>query len=148
MPQSTLRSIEVRFKPRGSHRGGEGRKLPGGHLRYVGRAAIGPEPGRIAEHGAKNLDRRQLAFGGCLVLQQVVEREAIDLFCRGSEVGMNFEPLKVTHHKERRIFQILTIFEKSSRYDALKSGRVTPIDGEEAFARLKAKSQARRKHPA
>ncbi|MFZ0961623.1 MAG: hypothetical protein WAO35_12020 [Terriglobia bacterium] len=31
-----------------------------------------------------------------------------------------------------------------SRYDELKSGRVTPIDGEEAFARLKAKTEAQR----
>jgi predicted transcriptional regulator len=30
----------------------------------------------------------------------------------------------------------------NSRYDELKSGRVKPIDGEEAFARLKAKTQA------
>src|SRR5208337_1933275 len=67
---------------------------------------------RIAEHAAKNLDRRQLAVGGCLVLQQVVKREAIDLLCRAGEVGMNLEPLKVTHHKERRIFQVLTIFEE------------------------------------
>jgi hypothetical protein len=35
-----------------------------------------------------------------------------------------------------------------SRYDELKSGRVKPIDGEEAFARLKAKTQAQRKQPA
>jgi hypothetical protein len=35
-----------------------------------------------------------------------------------------------------------------SRYDDLKSGRVKPIDGEEAFARLKAKTEARRKAPA
>jgi len=31
-----------------------------------------------------------------------------------------------------------------SRYDELKSGRVEPIDGEEAFARLKAKTEALR----
>jgi hypothetical protein len=31
-----------------------------------------------------------------------------------------------------------------SRYDDLKSGRVKPIDGEEAFARLKAKTEVRR----
>ena len=31
-----------------------------------------------------------------------------------------------------------------SRYDDIKSGRVKPIDGEEAFARLREKSQARR----
>jgi hypothetical protein len=30
----------------------------------------------------------------------------------------------------------------NSRYDDLKSGRVKPIDGEEAFARLKAKPSA------
>jgi len=30
----------------------------------------------------------------------------------------------------------------NSRYDDLKSGRVKPIDGEEAFARLKAKTEA------
>ncbi|MGO9269789.1 MAG: hypothetical protein ACLQOO_05965 [Terriglobia bacterium] len=35
-----------------------------------------------------------------------------------------------------------------SRYDDLKSGRVKPIDGEEAFARLKAKTEAERKRPA
>ena len=32
----------------------------------------------------------------------------------------------------------------NSRYDDLKSGRVKPIDGEEALARLKAKSEAQR----
>jgi hypothetical protein len=31
-----------------------------------------------------------------------------------------------------------------SRYDDLKSGKVKPIDGEEAFARLKAKTEAQR----
>jgi predicted DNA-binding protein len=31
-----------------------------------------------------------------------------------------------------------------SRYDDIKSGRVKPIDGEEAFARLREKSAARR----
>jgi len=35
-----------------------------------------------------------------------------------------------------------------SRYDDLKSGRVKPIDGEEAFVRLKAKTEAQRKAPA
>lgn len=35
----------------------------------------------------------------------------------------------------------------NSRYDDLKSGRVTPIDGEEAFAHLKAKTEARRSRP-
>ena len=35
-----------------------------------------------------------------------------------------------------------------SRYDDLKSGKVKPIDGEEAFARLKAKTEAHRKAPA
>jgi len=33
-----------------------------------------------------------------------------------------------------------------SRYDDIKSGRVRPIDGEEAFARLRQKSDARRKN--
>jgi hypothetical protein len=32
----------------------------------------------------------------------------------------------------------------NNRYDDLKSGRVKPIDGEEAFARLKAKTEAER----
>ena len=32
----------------------------------------------------------------------------------------------------------------NSRYDELKSGKVKPIDGEEAFARLKAKTEAQR----
>ncbi len=36
----------------------------------------------------------------------------------------------------------------NSRYDDLKSGRVLPIDGEEAFARLKAKTEAQRNRPA
>jgi hypothetical protein len=36
----------------------KGCELSGGHLRYICRAAIGPEPGRIGEHGAKNLDWR------------------------------------------------------------------------------------------
>ncbi len=33
----------------------------------------------------------------------------------------------------------------NSRYDDLKSGRAKPIDGEEAFARLKARTEAQRK---
>jgi predicted transcriptional regulator len=32
----------------------------------------------------------------------------------------------------------------NSRYDDLKSGRVKPMDGEEAFARLKANTEAQR----
>ncbi|MBZ5678783.1 MAG: hypothetical protein LAO24_01620 [Acidobacteriia bacterium] len=32
----------------------------------------------------------------------------------------------------------------ANRYDELKDGRVRPIDGEEAFARLKAKTEAQR----
>lgn len=36
----------------------------------------------------------------------------------------------------------------SSRYDEMKSGRVKPIDGEEAFARLSANTEARRKRRA
>ena len=36
----------------------------------------------------------------------------------------------------------------NSRYDDLKSGEVKPIDGEEAFARLKAKTEAQRNRPA
>ena len=36
----------------------------------------------------------------------------------------------------------------NSRYDDLKSGGVKPIDGEEAFSRLKAKTQARRNRSA
>ena len=36
----------------------------------------------------------------------------------------------------------------NSRYDDLKSGKVKPIDGEEAFARLKAKTEAERNRPA
>jgi len=35
----------------------------------------------------------------------------------------------------------------NSRHDELKSGRVKPIDGEEAFARLKAKTEAQRHRP-
>jgi len=35
-----------------------------------------------------------------------------------------------------------------SRYDDLKSGTVKPIDGEEAFARLKAKTEAQRSRSA
>jgi predicted transcriptional regulator len=35
-----------------------------------------------------------------------------------------------------------------SRYDELKSGRVKPIDGEEAFARLKAKTETQRNRQA
>ncbi len=35
-----------------------------------------------------------------------------------------------------------------SRYDELKSGAVKPIDGEEAIARLKAKTEAQRRRPA
>jgi hypothetical protein len=36
----------------------------------------------------------------------------------------------------------------NSRYDELKSGRGKPIDGEEAFRRLKAKTEAQRNRPA
>jgi predicted DNA-binding protein len=36
----------------------------------------------------------------------------------------------------------------NSRYDDLKSGRVKAIDGEEAFARLKAKTEAQRNRKA
>jgi predicted transcriptional regulator len=36
----------------------------------------------------------------------------------------------------------------NSRYDELKSGRVKPLDGEEALARLKAKTEAQRNRPA
>jgi hypothetical protein len=36
----------------------------------------------------------------------------------------------------------------NSRYDELKSGSVKPIDGEEALARLKAKTEAQRNRPA
>ncbi len=35
-----------------------------------------------------------------------------------------------------------------SRYDELKSGRVKPIDGEEAFARLQAKTETERNREA
>lgn len=34
------------------------------------------------------------------------------------------------------------------RYDDLKSGRLKPIDGDEAFARLRKKSELRRNSPA
>ncbi|MFI5114491.1 MAG: hypothetical protein ACHP7J_05040 [Terriglobales bacterium] len=36
----------------------------------------------------------------------------------------------------------------NSRYDELKSGRVKPLDGEEAFARLKSKTEAQRNRQA
>ena len=36
----------------------------------------------------------------------------------------------------------------NSRYDDLKSGRVKPIDGEEAFARLQAKTETQRNREA
>jgi predicted DNA-binding protein len=36
----------------------------------------------------------------------------------------------------------------NGRYDDLKSGSVKPMDGEEAFARLKAKTEAQRNRPA
>ncbi len=35
-----------------------------------------------------------------------------------------------------------------TRYDDLKSGRVQPIDGDDAFARLRQKSEHRRPRPA
>ncbi len=35
-----------------------------------------------------------------------------------------------------------------TRYDELKNGRVQPIDGEDAFARLREKSEHRRSRPA
>jgi len=56
--------------------------------------------------------RAAVAIGRCLVFQQVVKRYAIDLLCRVGEVGVNLEPLKVAHHDERRIFQVLTILER------------------------------------
>jgi len=31
------------------------------------------------------------------------------------------------------------------RYDEIKGGRITPIDGEEAFSRLRCKSEERRR---
>jgi predicted transcriptional regulator len=34
-----------------------------------------------------------------------------------------------------------------SRYDELKTGKVKPIDGEDAFARLKAKTETQRNRP-
>jgi hypothetical protein len=36
----------------------------------------------------------------------------------------------------------------NNRYDDMKSGKVQPIDGEEAFSRLKAKTEAQRHRPA
>jgi len=36
----------------------------------------------------------------------------------------------------------------NNRYDDLKSGRVKPIDGEEALVRLKVKTEAQRRRPA
>jgi Arc/MetJ-type ribon-helix-helix transcriptional regulator len=36
----------------------------------------------------------------------------------------------------------------NSRYEELKSGGMAPIDGEEALARLKAKTEAQRNHQA
>jgi len=36
----------------------------------------------------------------------------------------------------------------NSRYDHLKSGRVKPVDGEEALARLQAKTEAQRNRSA
>lgn len=39
--------------------------------------------------------------------------------------------------------QVRTILD--SRYDEIKSGRVKPIDGEEAFDRIRAKSEGRRR---
>ena len=36
----------------------------------------------------------------------------------------------------------------NSRYDELKSGRVKPIDGEEAFARLRERTEAQRSRQA
>ena len=36
----------------------------------------------------------------------------------------------------------------NSRYDDLKSGRVKPVDGEEALARLQAKTEAQRNRSA
>lgn len=41
----------------------------------------------------------------------------------------------------------LTIGTLDARYDNLKSGRVKPIDGDEAFARLHEKSEQRRCRP-
>ena len=35
----------------------------------------------------------------------------------------------------------------NSRFDELKSGKLKPIDGEEAFARLKARTEAQRNRP-
>ncbi len=40
--------------------------------------------------------------------------------------------------------ELAQVREMLDRYDDLKSGRVTPLDGEEAFAKLRQKSKERR----
>jgi hypothetical protein len=50
--------------------------------------------------------------------------------------------VKLTPEEQAQVRDML-----DSRYDELKSGRVKPIDGEEAFALLKAKTEAQRVRP-
>ena len=47
-------------------------------------------------------------------------------------------------HVTSEMAKKLTIWTLDARYDDLKSGRVKPIDGDEAFARLREKSEQRR----
>lgn len=47
--------------------------------------------------------------------------------------------IKFKHETKSRVRTML-----AARYDDIKSGRVKPIDGEQAFARLRRKSKERR----
>lgn len=60
------------------------------------------------------------------------------------------DPEELVEDAMARYFEELAQIRETldSRYDDLKSGRVKPIDGEEAFARLMAKTKALRHGPA
>jgi hypothetical protein len=50
--------------------------------------------------------------------------------------------VKLTSDEQAQVRDML-----DSRYDDLKNGRVKPIDGEEAFSLLKAKTEEQRNRP-
>jgi len=88
-------------------------------------------------------------FGRMLVVMEVhfapdVEKKLNDLAAQsGRGAGEVLEDALAGYFDElARTREML-----DSRYDGLKSGGVMPIDGEEAFSRLKAKTQTQRSRP-
>jgi hypothetical protein len=74
-------------------------------------------------------------------LQAKLEKLAIET---GRATGELVEDVVAGYFDERAQTRELL----NSRYDDLKSGMVKPIDGEEAFARLKEKTEAQRNRSA